>query len=228
MLTPPRATYRLQLRGGMDFARPRRLVPYLARLRSATSTSRPRSWRAPGLDPRLRRGRPQPARPALGGEAGFMSLRRALEQHGLGLILDIVPNHMGIGRENAWWWDVLEHGRASRYAGFFDIDFAADPDGKLVLPVLGGPLDEVIGRGELRWCRAIRRQAAAGLLRRALPARTGNTAGPFRDVAGRPALPADPLAGGRRAPQLSALLQHRPASPGCGWRSPRCSRPATG
>ena len=50
-------------------------------------------------------------------------LRSWLDEHRLGLILDIVPNHMGIGRANAWWWDVLRNGKASRYADAFDIDW---------------------------------------------------------------------------------------------------------
>ena len=82
--------------------------------------------------------------------AGFEALAHSLREHGLGLILDIVPNHMGIGPDNPWWWDVLEHGRSSRYAGFFDIDFDRDPDGKLVLPTLGFPLDEILSKGELK------------------------------------------------------------------------------
>ena len=88
--------------------------------------------------------------PTLGGMAGFEALAHSLREHGLGLILDIVPNHMGIGPDNPWWWDVLEHGRSSRYAGFFDIDFDRDPDGKLVLPTLGSPLDEILSKGELK------------------------------------------------------------------------------
>ncbi|HEX6012894.1 MAG TPA: malto-oligosyltrehalose synthase, partial [Geminicoccaceae bacterium] len=88
--------------------------------------------------------------PELGGEADFLALCETLKAHGLGLLLDIVPNHMGIGPDNPWWWDVLKRGRESRYARFFDVDFARDPDGKLVLPVLGGPFEEMLGRGELK------------------------------------------------------------------------------
>ena len=89
----------------------------------------------------------------LGGNEGFVQLRRALDEYGLGLILDIVPNHMGIGRANVWWWDVLRHGQSSPYAHFFDIDFMADPDGKLVLPILAAPLEEVLARGDLHVVR---------------------------------------------------------------------------
>ena len=150
MTVPPRATYRLQLRNGMDFAGAAAIVPYLARLGVSHLYLSPPFTAAPGSTHGYDVVDPNRFDPALGGEAGFLALRRALDAHGLGLILDIVPNHMGIGRANAWWWDVLRHGGDSDYAGFFDIDFAADPDGKLVLPVLGDGLDEVLARGELR------------------------------------------------------------------------------
>ena len=150
MPTPPRATYRLQLRGGIDFAEAASLVPYLARLQVSHLYLSPPFAAVPGSTHGYDVVDPNRLDPTLGGEPGFMALSQELKRLGLGLLLDIVPNHMGIGRDNPWWWDVLEHGQASRFAGFFDIDFAADPDGKLVLPVLGGPLDEAIGGGELR------------------------------------------------------------------------------
>jgi (1->4)-alpha-D-glucan 1-alpha-D-glucosylmutase len=65
----------------------------------------------------------------------------ALRAHGIGILLDVVPNHMSVaGAENRWWVDVLENGPASRFAGYFDIDwesFDADLRGKVLLPVLG-------------------------------------------------------------------------------------------
>ena len=88
--------------------------------------------------------------PTLGGMPAFEKMAAALRAHGMGLIIDIVPNHMGVGPDNPWWWDVLKHGRESAFAGFFDIDFDRDPDGKLVLPVLGSPLDEILEKGELK------------------------------------------------------------------------------
>ena len=150
MSSPPRATYRLQLRAGMDFARAAGLVSYLARLGISHLYLSPPFAAAPGSSHGYDIVDPNRFDPELGGEDGFMLLRRALDEQGLGLVLDIVPNHMGIGRANRWWWDVLRHGRDSAYAQFFDIDFAADPEGKLVLPVLGAPLAEVLERGELR------------------------------------------------------------------------------
>ncbi len=150
MTAAPRATYRLQLRGGMDFNRAAGIVPYLAGLGISHLYLSPPFIATPGSTHGYDVVDPNHLDPALGGEEGFSVLRAALDAHGLGLILDIVPNHMGIGRSNPWWWDVLRLGRDSPYARFFDIDFAADPDGKLVLPMLGGPIEEVLNRGELR------------------------------------------------------------------------------
>jgi (1->4)-alpha-D-glucan 1-alpha-D-glucosylmutase len=90
----------------------------------------------------------------LGGVAGYERMCAALEAEGLGQIVDIVPNHTAVGgRENALWWDVLKHGRGSRYASFFDIDWDAPPDelrGKVLVPILGGPLEDVLARNEIR------------------------------------------------------------------------------
>ncbi|MGD9954405.1 MAG: alpha-amylase family glycosyl hydrolase, partial [Burkholderiales bacterium] len=79
--------------------------------------------------------------PALGGAAGFARFQAALRAHGLGLLFDMVPNHMAVlGADNAWWMDVLECGPASLHARYFDIDWLpANPElaGKVLIPVLG-------------------------------------------------------------------------------------------
>jgi (1->4)-alpha-D-glucan 1-alpha-D-glucosylmutase len=128
----PRCTYRLQLRNGAGFAQAADLVPYLARLGVSHLYLSPpftaRSGSTHGYDV----ADANALDPVLGGEAAFADLARALREAGLGLILDIVPNHMGVGPDNPWWWDVLRLGRESAYAGFFDIDFERDPDGRLV------------------------------------------------------------------------------------------------
>jgi (1->4)-alpha-D-glucan 1-alpha-D-glucosylmutase len=84
----------------------------------------------------------------LGGAEALHSLSAAARSRGMGLIVDIVPNHVGVGRpaQNPWWWDVLRHGQESRFSSFFDIDWAPDNgvDGKLALPVLGSD-DDVAG-----------------------------------------------------------------------------------
>jgi (1->4)-alpha-D-glucan 1-alpha-D-glucosylmutase len=80
---------------------------------------------------------------ALGGAQGLARLSKAAQSRGMGLIVDIVPNHVGVDKpdQNKWWWDVLEHGRDSPYAAFFDIDWELDPEGRIVLPVLGSDDD---------------------------------------------------------------------------------------
>lgn len=92
--------------------------------------------------------------PELGGEAALQRLVTTLRDHGLGLILDIVPNHMAVGGDdNRWWLDVLEWGRHSPYADFFDIDWKpADPllENRLLAPFLGGPYGDVLKGGDLR------------------------------------------------------------------------------
>jgi len=91
--------------------------------------------------------------PELGGEDALRRLVVALRSHDMGLILDIVPNHMGVGgNDNAWWLDVLEWGRASPYAEYFDIDWdPPDPSlrGRMLAPFLGSSYGECLERGEL-------------------------------------------------------------------------------
>lgn len=85
-----------------------------------------------------------------GGAAGLARFSTAARAAGLGILVDIVPNHQGVATpaENPWWWDVLTHGEASRHAGAFDIDWLYG-GGRVRLPVLGGELDEVLARGEI-------------------------------------------------------------------------------
>ena len=97
---------------------------------------------------------PSRLNPELGTEADLEALVAALRERGMGLVLDIVPNHSGIGGpENPWWWDVLKHGRQSRFASYFDIDWdSPDPRlrGKVLLPVLGDEVERVLERRELK------------------------------------------------------------------------------
>src|SRR3954463_6237425 len=136
----PRATMRLQFHKGFTFADAERLVPYLVKLgishvyASPVTTARPGSMHGYDVVD------PTRVNPELGGEERLRRLVAALQAAGLGLIADIVPNHMAIGPQNAWWLDVLKHGRASRSANNFDIDWATDnPElrGKGLLPALG-------------------------------------------------------------------------------------------
>ena len=90
--------------------------------------------------------------PEIGTEADFRAMVDALHAHGMGLILDFVPNHMGIGSDNAWWLDILEWGQESPYAAYFDINWdAVRPDlkGRVLLPVLGDHYGVILEKGEI-------------------------------------------------------------------------------
>jgi (1->4)-alpha-D-glucan 1-alpha-D-glucosylmutase len=86
---------------------------------------------------------PTTVSPELGGPDGLARLSAAARARGMGLVVDIVPNHVGVDQpeQNAWWWDVLRHGRSSPYATFFDIDWDLDEGGRIVLPLLGSDDD---------------------------------------------------------------------------------------
>jgi malto-oligosyltrehalose synthase len=96
---------------------------------------------------------PTQVNPELGGEDGLRRLVASLRRCDLGLIVDIVPNHMAvIGGDNAWWSDVLQHGQASRHAKYFDIDWSPADEalrGKVLLPILGRPYGEALAQGEI-------------------------------------------------------------------------------
>lgn len=147
---PLTATYRLQLHEGFGFHDARHIVPYLARLGvshlylSPVLAARPGSTHGYDVaDPRI-------ANPELGGEAGFRALADAAHAHGLGVLVDIVPNHMGIGPANPFWMDVLRWGQASAHANVFDIDWTVPGrEGVVVLPVLGDEFDAVLARHEI-------------------------------------------------------------------------------
>ena len=152
----PRATYRLQLHAGFGFAAATRVLPYLKALGishvyvSPLTQARPGSTH--GYDV-IDHGR---LNPELGTEEDFAAWCEALHTHGLGQILDIVPNHMAVlGARNPWWHDVLMHGAASRFAQHFDIDglHTTHPNtplqSKVLLPILGDQYGVVLQRGEL-------------------------------------------------------------------------------
>jgi (1->4)-alpha-D-glucan 1-alpha-D-glucosylmutase len=154
----PRATYRLQFHSGFTFRDAEALVPYLSSLGVSDVYASPLAQARPGSRHGYDVCDPNVLNPELGGQAEFERLCESLQAHGLGLILDIVPNHLGIGpRLNHWWWDVLEWGANSIFADTFDIDW--DPPwpglrGKVLLPILGGPYGEVLGRGEIGLLRS--------------------------------------------------------------------------
>jgi (1->4)-alpha-D-glucan 1-alpha-D-glucosylmutase len=143
------STYRLQVNAKFTFAHARAQVDYFDSLGISHLYLSPilaaRRGSMHGYDV------VDPARlnAELGSEADFLELASALHQRGMGLMVDIVPNHMGIGPENVYWDDVLTHGERSRFAKWFDIEWSAHPHRKLLLPVLGDELDKVLARGEL-------------------------------------------------------------------------------
>ena len=145
----PVATYRLQIRDGIDFKKATELVPYLARLGVSHLYASPLTRAGTGSSHGYDVADFTELDPALGSEAGFTALSDALRGHEMGLLLDIVPNHMGVGPDNPWWWDVLENGRDSAHADVFDIDWDV-LGGRVLLPVLGSPYGEVLEKGELR------------------------------------------------------------------------------
>ncbi|MBY6349800.1 malto-oligosyltrehalose synthase [Rhodococcoides corynebacterioides] len=135
------STYRLQLRGDrFGFADAEALVPYLAGLGISHLYLSPILTAADGSTHGYDVTDPTTVSAALGGREAFESLSAAARSHGLGVVVDIVPNHLGVAtaRENPSWWDVLRHGRASAYAHVFDIDWTA---GRIALPVLGDDAD---------------------------------------------------------------------------------------
>src|SRR3954451_21392599 len=149
----PRATYRIQFHKGFTFADAGRLVPYFARLgishvyASPITTPRAGSMHGYDVTDSTR------VNPELGGEQALRKFVAALRGAGLGLIVDIVPNHMAAVATNPWWFDVLRDGPQSRYAPYFDIDWNAENEalrGKVLLPVLGRPLREAIQGNELK------------------------------------------------------------------------------
>lgn len=137
----PRATYRVQLHAGFTFDDAIAILPYLADLGVSHLYASPILQAARGSTHGYDIVDHSRVNRELGGEDGFERLTDALRAHGMGLVLDIVPNHMAIGEENRWWWDVLERGPASRYASFFDIDWSA---GHVILPVLDDAETDVV------------------------------------------------------------------------------------
>ena len=139
----PAATYRLQFHAGFTFAQARALVPYLARLGLSHVYASPFFRAAPGSMHGYDVEDCNALNPELGSRADFDAFSAELKAHGLGLIVDFVPNHMGIAQaRNPWWRDVLENGPASPYAAFFDIDWQplkCALENKVLLPVLGEP-----------------------------------------------------------------------------------------
>jgi (1->4)-alpha-D-glucan 1-alpha-D-glucosylmutase len=151
----PESTYRVQFHAGFTFRDALQMVPYLHELGITHCYASPFLQARPGSTHGYDITNHQAFNPEIGTEADYAALCQALEAHGMGQVLDIVPNHMSVApNENAWWRDVLENGPASPYAGFFDIAWSASPrvemHDRVLLPTLGKSYGAALESQEIR------------------------------------------------------------------------------
>ncbi len=149
----PRSTYRLQLRRGFGAREVTDLIPYLEQLGISDCYLSPMFQAVPGSAHGYDTCDFAQLNPELGSEAEHRSLADTLRQRDMGLLADFVPNHMSAAVGNPWWRDVLENGRCSPFASFFDIDWSpikAELKDKILLPILADQYGAVLERGELR------------------------------------------------------------------------------
>lgn len=150
----PGSSYRLQLSGHLRFDEVRKLVDYLSDLGIGAAYLSPFFRASAGSTHGYDVVDPRQLDPSLGSEEDFGSLAESLREHGMGMIVDIVPNHMGIADpHNVWWQDVLENGPCSTFAKYFDIDWNPPKEalrGKVLLPVLGDQFGRVVEEGQLQ------------------------------------------------------------------------------
>jgi (1->4)-alpha-D-glucan 1-alpha-D-glucosylmutase len=150
-MATPTTTYRLQLTADFGFRDAAAVVPYLSDLGVSHVYCSPILQAAPGSTHGYDVVDHSRLSAELGGDEGWAVLVAACEEHGLGLVIDLVPNHMAWPtpeRLNPVLWDVLRHGRSSAYAHWLDVDWDAQ-HGKILLPVLGKPLGEAVADGEV-------------------------------------------------------------------------------
>lgn len=149
----PHATYRFQFNASFTFEHARELIPYLSKLGVSHCYTSPLLQARPGSTHGYDIINHKAINPEIGTWEEFEELVDELKRHNMGLILDIVPNHMGVGKDNPWWLDVLENGPASVYAEYFDIDWQPvkkELFGKVLLPILGESYGDVLTKGQLR------------------------------------------------------------------------------
>ena len=150
---PPRALARLQLHAGFTLDDAAAQVGYYSKLGISHLYASPLLAARPGSNHGYDVIDCHRINPELGGEPALRRLVAQLRAHGMGLVLDIVPNHMFAGPGNAWWMDVLRLGRASHRADYFDIDWRSpDPlaHGHVLLPILGKPYAQALRDGDVR------------------------------------------------------------------------------
>src|SRR5882757_11489367 len=150
----PLSTYRLQFNAGFRFESARRLVGYLHALGISHIYSSPILKARPGSSHGYDITDHNQLNPEVGSYEELKELVQELKNYGMGQVLDIVPNHMGIGPgTNPWWWDVLANGRASEFAEFFDLDWdPVKPElrNKLLLPILGDQYGAELEAGRIK------------------------------------------------------------------------------
>ena len=150
----PIATYRLQLTANFDFDAAAAIVPYLKALGISHLYASPFTKARKGSTHGYDVVNHTLINPELGGDEGFERLSRTLKEYDLGLILDFVPNHVGVHfADNPWWLDVLEWGEASPHAVSFDIDWELLPyraRGGVLLPILGSSYGKALESGEIK------------------------------------------------------------------------------
>jgi len=149
----PLATYRLQLHKGFGFRDATALAPYLADLGLSDLYTSPVTKAAPGSMHGYDVQDHQQLNPEFGTPQDLAGLSAAAHEHGLGWVLDIVPNHMGVGSGNTLWLDLLENGPSARAARFFDVEWHPVKEelaDKILIPMLGDRYGAVLERGELK------------------------------------------------------------------------------
>ena len=151
----PQSTYRLQFHAGFTFRDVMAIVPYLSELGITHCYASPYLKAKAGSTHGYDVIDHHALNPEVGTQADYEAWLAEMKRHGMGHVLDTVPNHVGVAtNDNAWWNDVLEKGPASRYAGYFDIDWQGSPrtelQGKVLLPVLGKPYADALEAGELQ------------------------------------------------------------------------------
>lgn len=154
MLHVPIATYRVQFHSEFTLAQGAAIADYFASLGVSHLYASPYLQATPGSTHGYDIVDYHHVNDSLGGAVGHEKLCDALLENGLGQILDLVPNHMGVGSpKNIWWQDVLKNGASSRYAAYFDIDWhgvVKENHGKIPLPILGEPYHQILGNKEIR------------------------------------------------------------------------------
>jgi (1->4)-alpha-D-glucan 1-alpha-D-glucosylmutase len=147
----PASCYRLQLSPAFTFDDARAVAPYLRDLGVGDMYLSPIMAARPGSEHGYDVCDPSRVSPDLGGADALERLAGELRRLDMGLLVDVVPNHMAADHRNPWWWDVLLHGPDARWAHAFDIEWdAPGADGRLVLPLLGSPRAEAVASGDLR------------------------------------------------------------------------------